>query len=107
MKHQAKTAIYKEERVWFFAALGILLLSIVFYIYFLSASVMHVVIRKELNQELRHVASEISSYEAEYIRLQHEVSNDIASLQGYVPANDKVFIDRTKDSLVLSSRNER
>lgn len=104
MKQERTIAIYKEERVWFFVAVGVFFASIALYTYFLSASVMHVVMRKELNQELRQVASEISNYEAEYIELQHEVSADIASLQGYVVAERKIFIDRTEDILVLRER---
>lgn len=76
------------------------------YIYFLSASVVHVVMRTEINQEVTKISSEISELEGRYIEAQHRVSSDIASLQGYTQANAKVFIDRTPSSLVLSTVNQ-
>ncbi len=72
------------------------------YMYFLSASVVHVVIRKEVNQDIVKLNSEIAELEAEYIFAQHRVSNRIATLEGYQEVDAKVFIDRTQPSLVLS-----
>ena len=74
------------------------------YIYFISASVVHVVMRTETSQEITKIASQISELESRYIAAQHRVSSDIASLQGYTPADAKIFIDRTPDSLVLSTQ---
>lgn len=73
------------------------------YIYFISASVVHVVMRTEVSQEITKIASEISELEGEYIEAQHRVSSDIASLQGYSETQNKVFIDKTPSSLVLST----
>lgn len=77
------------------------------YIYFVSASVAHVVLRTEINQDITHIASEISELEGKYIAAQHKVSADIATLSGYVQASHKVFIDRTPASLVLSTEANR
>lgn len=77
------------------------------YIYFISASIVHVVIRTETNQELKKVNSEISLLEARFIEAQHRVSSDIASLQGYTPTSNKVFIDRTAPTFVLSDGSQR
>jgi cell division protein FtsL len=73
------------------------------YIYFVSASVVQVVMRTELNQEITKTSSEISTLESQYIKAQHRVSSDIASLQGFEKTNNKIFIDRSTDSLVLST----
>lgn len=96
-----QTTIYKEQRTWFFVALGLLVLAVSLYIYFLSASVVHVVLRKEIDQEISVVGSQVSQLESKYITLQHEVSAEIASLQGYVRADHKVFIDRDDTSVVV------
>ena len=73
------------------------------YMYLVSASVVHVVMRTETNQEISHISSDISSLESIYIKSQHRVSSDIATLQGFQKVSDKVFIDKSVDSLVLST----
>lgn len=84
-------------------AAGITLLcGFILYIYLLSATVMHVVMRKEVGTDIKALHSEISQLESEYILAQHEVSRAIATLEGFVPITDKVFIDRSSNSLVLS-----
>lgn len=75
----------------------------VFYVYFLSASVVHVVMRKEVDKELTTLGSTLSELETEFIAVQHAVSADIASLRGYKVAEHKVFIDRSDTTLVLST----
>ncbi len=92
--------------MWFFAALTLLLAVFIAYMYFVSASVVHVVIRKEVGQEISVLSSYVSQLESQYIEAQHRVSADIANLKGYVVVEDKIFIDRTTTSLVLSERND-
>lgn len=77
------------------------------YVYLISASVVHVVMRTEVSQEMTKIASEISELESQYIEAQHRVSSDIASLQGYTQTAAKVFIDRTPSSLVLGVQTQR
>lgn len=91
------------EKTLFVTISSVCLLLFVFYIYFISAAVVHVVMRTEVSQEVTKIASEISELEGEYIEAQHRVSSDIASLQGYTEAAEKIFIDRTPSSLVLST----
>ncbi|MEX0917694.1 MAG: hypothetical protein WDZ93_00905 [Candidatus Paceibacterota bacterium] len=73
------------------------------YVYFLSASVVHVVIRKEVNNEVALLNSDISKLESEYIKRQHAVSGEIAARKGFVAVNDKIFLDRSDTTLVLST----
>lgn len=105
MKRYNSTKLYKEERLWFFAAVGLLLFVSVLYMYFLSASVVHVVMRKELNQEIANVSSYVSQLESQYIEAQHNMSNRIATLDGFVETDEKVFIDRTPATLVLHTND--
>ena len=91
--------------MWFFVALAVLLGMFALYIYFVSASVVHVVMRKEINHEITRVSSSVGQLESQYIESQHAVSADIASLEGYRETDDKIFIDRTTTSLVLSTNN--
>lgn len=95
-----------EQRICI--ALAVVLLGLfAAYIYLISASIVHVVIRTELNQEIQEVSSEISLLESEYISAQHNVSESIASLQGYTENSNKIFIDRSAPSFVYSGSVKR
>ena len=91
------------EKTLFVALSSLCLVLFVLYVYFISASVVHVVMRTEISQEVSQISSEISQLEGKYIEAQHRVSSDIASLQGYQEASEKIFIDKTPSSLVLST----
>jgi len=73
------------------------------YIYFLCMSVMHVVIRTENEHLTKKIRTEISTLESQYILAHHNVSQQIASLDGYTTIADKSFIDRTQTNLVLGN----
>lgn len=103
MISRTNNTLYEQERIWFFAAIAALLISILCYMYFLSASVVHVVMRKEIDKEMASISSAVSSLEAEYIEVQHTVSEDIATHKGFARTNTKIFIDRTEGTLSLSS----
>ncbi len=107
MRVSKDTAIYQKEKTCFFAVVCAFVLSLVLYMYFVSASVYHVVIRKEIDREIASAFSEVSLLEAAYIDAQHAVSESIATMDGFVVSEEKIFIDRTGDSLVLSINNER
>lgn len=71
------------------------------YMYFLSMSVVHVVLRKEIHQETRAVESQIAALEATYIEVQHQVSERIAEAEHLAETNDKIFVQRVPATLVL------
>jgi uncharacterized small protein (DUF1192 family) len=96
--------IYQEQRI-LYVTTGFMLMLVFAYVYFMSATIMHVVVRKEMSTSIAQLNSEISRLEAQYIHAQHAVSADIASLQGFVPVTEKVFINRAPDTLVLGVRD--
>ena len=84
------------------SCLGVLLLVlVVLYMYFLTMSVVQVVLRKESNQDKRKLESEIAMYEADYIEAQHKVSERIATTNMLAENNDKIFIERQPSPLVM------
>lgn len=87
-------------------ALTFVIVALICYMYFLSASVVHVVIRKEINQEINTLSSNISVLESKYIEAQHSVSEDIASMHGYTLTKAKIFIEPAESTLVLSKNND-
>lgn len=94
--------LHEDESRWFFAALSVLLVSFIAYGYFVSAAVVHVVVRKDVDRAIADQSSLLSELEAEYIASQHAVSADIASLKGFTHNPKKIFIDTSGDVLVLS-----
>ncbi len=70
------------------------------YMYLVSASVVHVVERKESMRNSTELQSEIAKLEAKYIALQHTISEDLALQSGFVPVADKVFLHRN-DTVAL------
>lgn len=105
-KLKTTSALYKDERMWFFVALGLLGLMFALYVYFVFSSVVHVVMRKEINKEITDVSSRVSQLESDYMKSQHEVSKEFASHDGYTEVSEKTFITRTADTLTLSRQDE-
>lgn len=101
MKRNKQTILYKDESRLFYCALFSCLAVFVTYMYFVSESVMNVVMRKETDAQISQLATGVGQLEARYIDMQHSVSNDVATLNGFVVADRKIFIDRSADTLVL------
>lgn len=103
------TATYTQyipnARVQTYCALGLLVALFAAYIYFLSASVVHVVMRKETMHEIVAVNSELSKLEAKYIAAQRAVNDATVAKQGFVAVAEKVFLERDGTSVALSQRN--
>ena len=100
MTRVSKKTIHIEKAIFISCAVSCVSLFAL-YIYFVSASVVHVVMRTETGQQITKISSEISELEGKYIEAQHRVSSDIASLQGYQKTDAKIFINRSEGSLVL------
>lgn len=86
--------------------IGLVVFSIVAYMYFLSLSVVHVVMRKEASQQIGHLRSEIASLEATYIEAKHQISARVANLDGFSQNQNKIFISKEEQSLVLRTAAE-
>jgi hypothetical protein len=102
MKKYNKEKVYTKESRCFFFALTLVCVMVTAYMYFLSASVLHVVMRKEIDTELSQLNSKVGDLEAVYIEMQHAVSNELATREGFVPIDDKIFINTAEKALVLS-----
>ncbi len=70
------------------------------YFYFLSMSVIHVVINEETSEEMNKVKGVIAQLESVYMEKQHNLSIDLAESHGYIATNQKIFIDRSNTSVV-------
>lgn len=102
MNQRSYKAVCVNERKWVLS-LFVVLLSVAFlYMYFVTTSVVQVVMRQEIERDITDVSARISELESEYIKAQHEISADIASHEGYLEIEEKIFISRTPSTLVLS-----
>lgn len=76
------------------------LLLAALYMYFLSVSVIHVVISRENEEKIHRVAADIASLEATYMEKKIEIASSIVGENGYVTANKKVFVNKGQTSVV-------
>lgn len=97
------TQINKEKK-YLYTSFGVLALLAVVYMYCVSATVMHVVERKEMTRAISDLNSQVSQLEAEYIAAQHNISAQVASQSGFVETTEKIFIERTDTTLVVRDR---
>ena len=105
---KATIAILKHQPHFLSGIVFTCLIGLVFsYIYLLSLTVVHVVMRKEADRNMSAVRSEISTLEASYMNAQHRISTEIAARGDLVAADQKIFINRSEKSLVLSSLDSR
>lgn len=71
------------------------------YVYFVSASVVHVIARKEVDREIAHVNSRISDLESTYINAKQAIAPGTISQYGFVVAPKEVYIVKAPENLVL------
>ncbi len=87
----------------YFTILGVVFFALVIlYMYFLSMSVVHVVLRKEINRSVTETESQIATLEASYIESQHKVSDKIAALNTFTETDAKIFVSRGPNAPVLT-----
>ncbi|MCB9810871.1 MAG: hypothetical protein H6779_00780 [Candidatus Nomurabacteria bacterium] len=85
---------------------GLFLVGIALYMYFLSLSVMHVVMRKEALHDLNELRSQIAKLEASYIEARHEISSEVATLDNFELSDNKIFVSRSEQNLVYNTVSE-
>ena len=64
------------------------------YIYFVSTSVVHILIRKEVESDIARQNSEIGELESLYIKRQTLISREYARSLGYQKITEKQFVAR-------------
>lgn len=103
MNSRVATKTIDSKSLYLTLGLLILFSLVVLYMYFLTMSVVHVVLRKEVVASIRDVESQIASLESSYINAQHTVSDKMASLESFTQNDDKIFVQRgAAPTLVLS-----
>lgn len=102
----SKVSRYKinnlEQKVfWVFSIL--ILLSATMYMYFVSSSIVNVVLREETEMEIVKLHSMVGELESEYLRLENSITLKRAESMGFVKLSDKKFVIRgTTESLSIN-----
>ncbi len=92
----------------FFAALTLLLAMFGAYIYFVSASIVHVIARKEVDRDIAHLHSRIGELESAFIAANQAITEETVTAYGFVAddGSEKVFVRKTPSNLVLVTHDE-
>lgn len=81
--------------------------TVIAYMYFLSLSVVHVVMKKEIERQSQQVLSEIAQLESDYIEAHHRISQKVAQIDGFSAVSEKTFVSRNvEQGLVLRTGAE-
>lgn len=100
------TKTYNLERKLFYVAVSSVAMLSFAYVYFVSAAVAHVVVRKELSQEITNTQTHISDLESAYIVAKDSVGIDVANARGFEKNEEKVFVTKVSSNMALSLKNE-
>ena len=105
---KTKVALQSNTKIplHFTVLVAVMLGLIGLYMYFLSMSVVHVVLRKEATHQITALDSEIALLEATYIESQHLVSDQMARLAQFSETSNKTFITRQSPTLVYIGTTE-
>lgn len=96
-------AIINREKKYLVGACFLLGFLFVAYMYVVSSTVLQVVAREQISDQIVALQSEISQLESSYMLAQHEISKDIAFQSGFVPADNKYFITHTNTAVALGN----
>lgn len=107
MGKYAKTTPYARNQKIVFCLLGAMFALFFAYVYFVSASIVHVIVRKEIEQKIATVSTHISDLESRYIEAKDEFTETHLANRGFtLESPEKIYITKTPSSLVLASQNE-
>ena len=99
MSKSRETISYSPYTLGLMALIAVGLMG---YLYFLNLSVVHVVIRKEVMQDLQDTKNQIALLETEYISAQHTIAANMAAVSEFQEDQTKVFVMRgATQNLVL------
>ncbi len=99
MSTSRETISYSPYTLGLLALIG---LGLVGYLYFLNLSVVHVVMRQEVMQQVQETRNQIAQLETEYIHAQHTIAANMAAVSEFQEDTNKIFVTRgDAPSLVL------
>lgn len=92
------------EKRAFTALIAMIFMLMGFYGYFISKSIVNVIVREEFNNEIVRVNSAISELEFKYIAHKSTINREYAKVVGFTDLTEKKFVAR-KSFAKLSLEN--
>ena len=102
MKTKTRQINIFEKRA-FVALICIILALLAFYGYFISKSIINVIVREEIGNDITFVSSIISGLETEYISHKNVINMEFAKSNGFVSLANKEFITRKSLATTLDA----
>ncbi len=99
-------ALYSSERTAVVFASAFFVVSFALYMYFLSASIVNVVMRQEIDLEIRSTNARIAELEARYSSAKSAVSVEQAGTHGFISTVSKTYVSKKGENVVLSKNDE-
>ncbi len=93
--HTALAVVQAVERRAIIIAVMLILLLSVLYAYFVISAIVSTVVYKDININISKLHSEIASLETEYIISKNNITGELALAIGLKEITDKTFIKRT------------
>jgi hypothetical protein len=88
----AQVRLLQRRLVWSLVALLVVLSGM--YAYFLSTSVINVIVREEMQQRIADTNARISELELTYIEAKNTVTLDMAREMGFAKVSTKQYVTR-------------
>ena len=101
---QLNTSYWEKKIFWFLIVF--LLFSIVAYVYFVNQTVLNIVKREKIENQIMSLNSRIGELEFKYISLKNNISLDYAYSIGFVDVKDVKFASRKLSNQGISLRNK-
>ena len=92
MKKRALQYERDQKIIWGLGGTLIVLFGL--YIFFVSSSVVYVVLREEIASELANIHAETAELESEYLSLRNGINKSLATELGFVATEYKGFAER-------------
>ncbi|MEK7590015.1 MAG: hypothetical protein AAB475_02055 [Patescibacteria group bacterium] len=96
------------EKRAFTALIAMIFILLGFYGYFISKSIVNVIVREEISNDSIAISSAISELEFEYINHKNIINKEFANKVGFKNLTEKKFVARksfAKNSIALSLEN--
>lgn len=88
-------SLYDFERKLFWVLSGFIALTIVFYLYIIQSTIVHIVERKTDETEIRSTASRVAELEARMTALGKAMDINLAKEMGYQEISTVGYVSRT------------
>ncbi|MFM2374264.1 MAG: hypothetical protein RLZZ234_259 [Candidatus Parcubacteria bacterium] len=101
-----KPSLYGGERTTLMVAATLCMVAFSLYVYFLSVSIVNVVMRQEIDQEIRTANASLADLESRYIVARSRITEAEALERGFMKGGEKTFVSKNAENLVLSRNDE-